>query len=148
MNLQTRTEFSNELRNYTSIDMPSDDAALLDYEVRVDDQSWHLWKKSVPNVQIDPAKVTDASVVISTVDTTRHQAVLCSWLAEHRPFILCGPPGSGKTMTLMATLKMVSDMEMIFINFSSGTRPDLIMKTFDQYCEYKKTQKGVILRPK
>jgi dynein heavy chain 1 len=148
MNLQTRTAFSNELRNFTSVDMPSDEAALLEYEVRVDDQSWHLWKKRVPNVQIDPSKVTDASMVISTVDTTRHQEVLCSWLSEHRPFILCGPPGSGKTMTLMATLKMLNDMEMIFINFSSGTKPDLIMKTFDQYCEYKKTQKGVILRPK
>ena len=51
-------------------------------------------------------------------------------------------------MTLMVTLKMLNDTEMIFINFSSGTKPDLILKTFDQYCEYKKTQKGIILRPK
>ena len=44
---------------------------------------------------------------------------------EHRPFILCGPPGSGKTMTLMSTLKALVDFEMIFINFSSSTKPTL-----------------------
>ena len=42
--------------------------------------------------------VKDADVVITTVDTIRHQEILCSWISEHRPFILCGPPGSGKTM--------------------------------------------------
>ena len=39
-------------------------------------------------------------------------------------------------------------MEMIFINFSSTTMPDLVMSALDQYCEYKKTNKGVIMRPK
>jgi len=34
-------------------------------------------------------------------------------------------------MTLMATLKKLTDMEMIFINFSSSTTPSLILKTFD-----------------
>ena len=35
-------------------------------------------------------------------------------------------------MTLMATLKNLPDFEMIFINYSSSTTPDLILKTFDQ----------------
>lgn len=150
MNLQTRTAFGEELRNSSTADMPSQAAnvPLLDHEVRVEDQAWHLWKKRVPTVQIEPSKVIEASTVISTVDTCRHQEVLCSWLSEHRPFLLCGPPGSGKTMTLMATLKMLTDMEMIFINFSSSTLPDLILKTFDHYCEYKKTPQGVVLRPR
>mmetsp|Transcript_26597 Transcript_26597/g.4699 ORF Transcript_26597/g.4699 Transcript_26597/m.4699 type:complete len:93 (+) Transcript_26597:1951-2229(+) len=68
-------------------------------------------------------------------------------MSEHRPFILCGPPGSGKTMTLMATLKALTDFEMIFVNFSSSTNPDLILKTFDHYCEYARTPNGVVLRP-
>ena len=91
--------------------------------------------------------MTDNDVVITTVDTNRHQAILCSWLSQKRPFILCGPPGSGKTMTLMATLKMLSDMEMVFINFSSSTTPELILTTFEQYCETKKTNKGFIMSP-
>mmetsp|Transcript_20729 Transcript_20729/g.31812 ORF Transcript_20729/g.31812 Transcript_20729/m.31812 type:complete len:256 (+) Transcript_20729:7036-7803(+) len=150
LNLQTRTEFGEELKTWCSVDMPTSagNDSLLDFEVRIDDQQWHLWKARVPKVSIDPSKVTDASTVINTVDTCRHQEVLCSWLSEHRPFLLCGPPGSGKTMTLMATLKMLTDMEMIFINFSSSTHPDLILKTFDHYCEYKKTTSGIILRPR
>jgi dynein heavy chain 1 len=96
---------------------------------------------------VDPKQVNDADVVITTVDTNRHQTVLCSWLQEKRPFLLCGPPGSGKTMTLMATLKMVTDMEMIFINFSSQTSPSLVLKTFDHYCEVKKTNTGLVMTP-
>lgn len=150
LNLQTRSDFGEEIKNWSNVDLPvmSGDQVLLDFEVSVDDQQWHLWKKRVPNIQIEPSKVSEASTVINTVDTARHQEVLCSWLSEHRPFLLCGPPGSGKTMTLMATLKMLTDMEMIFINFSSSTMPDLILKTFDHYCEYKKTPKGIIMRPR
>lgn len=50
-------------------------------------------------------------------------------------------------MTLMATLKKVTDMEMIFINFSSSTTPSLILKTFEHYCEVKKTNSGLVMTP-
>jgi dynein heavy chain 1 len=42
----------------------------------------------------------------------------------------------------------VRDMEMIFINFSSSTTPDLILKTFEQYCDTKKTNRGYQTSPK
>jgi len=148
MNLSTRTAFGEKMSELGSVPLPiSTSSPLLDYEIRIEDQEWHLWKKRVPQIEIEPSKVVEADVVITTVDTTRHQEVLCSWLSEHRPFLLCGPPGSGKTMTLMATLKNLTDMEMIFINFSSSTMPNLILKAFDQYCEYKKTPGGIVLRP-
>jgi len=121
---------------------------LIDFEVKIEDGEWSLWKKKVPTIEIDPQRVTDADLIITTVDTLRHQEILCSWLSEHRPFILCGPPGSGKTMTLMSTLKSLPEFEMIFVNFSSSTSPALIMKQFDHYCEYVKTVAGIILRPK
>ena len=47
----------------------------------------------------------------------------------------------------MATLKALPDFEIIFVNFSSSTSPDLILKTFDHYCEYTRTPQGVLLRP-
>jgi len=38
-------------------------------------------------------------------------------------------------------------MEVVGLNFSSATTPELILKTFEQYCEYRKTPNGVILAP-
>ncbi len=83
--------------------------------------------------------VTQTDVVIPTLDTVRHEDVLYSWLAEHKPLLLCGPPGSGKTMTLFSALRKLPNMEVVGLNFSSATTPDLLIKTFEQYCEYKKT---------
>jgi len=33
------------------------------------------------------------------------------------------------------------------LNFSSGTTPDLILKTFAQYCDYVRTPRGTVLQP-
>lgn len=125
-----------------------DNLTLIDYEVRLEDGEWSLWKNKVVTVDISQEKVTSAEMIISTVDTLRHQEVLCSWLLEHRPFLICGPPGSGKTMTLMSTLKNLPDFEMIFVNFSSSTTPGLIQKQFEHYCEYTKSAGGVTLHPR
>ena len=150
LSLGNRTKFSEKLREFTSdIEFPNDpNFQMIDYYVNIGENRWNPWKARVPNTDIESEKVSDADVVIPTVDTVRHQEILKSWISEHRPFILCGPPGSGKTMTLMATLKILTDFEMVFINFSSSTTPDLILKTFDHYCEYIKSSNGTILRPK
>ena len=150
LSLGNRTKFSEKLRDFTSdIEFPNDpNYQMIDYYVDIGENRWNPWKAKVPNTDIESEKVSDADVVIPTVDTVRHQEILKSWISEHRPFILCGPPGSGKTMTLMATLKILTDFEMVFINFSSSTTPDLILKTFDHYCEYIKSSNGTILRPK
>lgn len=61
--------------------------------------------------------------------------------------VLCGPPGSGKTMTLFSALRALPDMEVVGLNFSSATTPELLLKTFDHYCEYRKTPNGLVLSP-
>ena len=93
------------------VDLPriAADEMLIDFEVRIEDGEWYKWKLRLPKMEkieidsmrqkssdFDQSKVTDADLVIETVDTKRHQDLLTSWLSEHRPFILCGPPGSGK----------------------------------------------------
>lgn len=79
--------------------------------------------------------------------TVRHESLLYTWLAEHKPMVLCGPPGSGKTMTLFAALRALPDMEVVGLNFSSATTPELLIKTFDHYCEFKRTPNGLVLAP-
>lgn len=102
----------------------------------MDDGEWVEWAASVPRLEIESHRVVSSDVVVPTTDTLRHVEVLRAWLASHRPLILCGPPGSGKTMTLTSTLQAMPNLVLASLNFSSGTGPDLILKTFAQYCDY------------
>ncbi|CAK0878751.1 unnamed protein product [Prorocentrum cordatum] len=152
MHLNLRMDYCNQLCEFMGdVDVPSGiggDTTLLDFEVRIEDGEWYHWKERVPVLDIEPDKVGDSSLIISTVDTVRHTATLAAWLEERRPFILSGPPGSGKTMTLMSTMKaMAGSLELASLNFSAGTTPELLLKTFDLYCETVKTPSGFVMRP-
>ncbi|EGG20698.1 cytoplasmic dynein heavy chain [Cavenderia fasciculata] len=148
MGLAERESFSKFIQTVAITPVPATTIPLLDYAVNLDDAQWSLWKNKVPVVEVETHKVASPDVVIPTVDTTRHVDVLHAWLSEHRPLILCGPPGSGKTMTLTSTLRAFPDYEVVSLNFSSATTPELILKTFDHHCEYKRTPSGdTVLRP-
>lgn len=41
----------------------------------------------------------------------------------------------------------MTDMDVINVNFSSSTTPELLMKNFDHYCEYRRTPNGIVLAP-
>ena len=69
-------------------------------------------------MEVETHKVAAPDVVIPTVDTVRHESLLYTWLAEHKPLVLCGPPGSGKTMTLFSALRALPDLEVRVANAS------------------------------
>lgn len=73
---------------------------------------WQSWQCKVPQIEVETHKVASPDVVVPTLDTVRHEALLYTWLAEHKPLVLCGPPGSGKTMTLFSALRALPDMEV------------------------------------
>ena len=73
---------------------------------------WVLWNNKVPKIEVETHKVGSPDIVVPTLDTVRHEALLYTWLAEHKPMVLCGPPGSGKTMTLFSALRALPDMEV------------------------------------
>ena len=37
--------------------------------------------------------------------------------------------------------------QVVGLNFSSATSPELLLKTFDHYCEYRRTPNGVVMSP-
>lgn len=42
---------------------------------------------------------------------------------------------------------MILCLQVVGLNFSSATTPELLLKTFDHYCEYRRTPNGVVLSP-
>ena len=38
-------------------------------------------------------------------------------------------------------------LKVVGLNFSSATTPELLLKTLDHYCEYRKTPNGMVLSP-
>jgi dynein heavy chain 1 len=147
--LGDRKSFGDCLGGMATFGSPilGDNSSLIDFDVTLPQAEWSSWQNQVPTIEVNTHSITQTDVVIPTLDTVRHEDVLYSWLAEHKPLLLCGPPGSGKTMTLFSALRKLPNMEVVGLNFSSATTPDLLIKTFEQYCEYKKTLNGVMLSP-
>jgi len=141
-----RTEFGEFVLSSSGITLPGN-GGLADYRVKVEDGEHELWSESVPRVEIESQKVTATDVVVTTTDTVRHVDVIGSWLASRKPLILCGPPGSGKTMTLTSVLNSVQDIVLASLNFSSRTTPEIILKVFEQYCQYVRKGKRIVLEP-
>lgn len=145
--LKSRIDLGDFIRSVTSVVLPAQAGApIIDYEVTIQGE-WAPWSNKVPVIEVETHKVAAPDVVVPTLDTVRHESLLYTWLAEHKPLVLCGPPGSGKTMTLFSALRALPDMEVVGLNFSSATTPELLLKTFDHYCEYRKTPNGVVLAP-
>ncbi|XP_021916207.1 dynein heavy chain, cytoplasmic isoform X8 [Zootermopsis nevadensis] len=146
--LKVRSDLGDFIRSVTTVPLPpSTHIPIIDYEVSITTREWCPWSNKVPQIEVDTHKVAAPDIVVPTLDTVRHESLLYTWLAEHKPLVLCGPPGSGKTMTLFSALRALPDMEVVGLNFSSATTPELLLKTFDHYCEYRKTPNGVVLAP-
>ncbi|CAJ0586706.1 unnamed protein product, partial [Mesorhabditis spiculigera] len=145
--LSNREALSEHIRKSTTLPLPPNaQAPIIDYEVTLTGE-WRPWIAKVPKMEIETHRVAAADLVVPTVDTVRHEMLFSAWLSEHKPLVLCGPPGSGKTMTLLAALRSQPDMGVVNVNFSSSTTPELLMRTFDHYCGYRRTPNGVVLAP-
>lgn len=147
--LAERSRFDEFIRKVSSVALPPPSAGqtCLDYTVELPAAEWLSWQTIVPTIELETHAVLSSDVIIPTLDTLRHESILYTWLADHRPLLLCGPPGSGKTMTLFNALRKLPDIDVIGLNFSSATTPELLLKTFEQYCEYRKTPRGLVLAP-
>uniref|UniRef100_A0A915BJF8 Dynein heavy chain, cytoplasmic n=6 Tax=Parascaris univalens TaxID=6257 RepID=A0A915BJF8_PARUN len=144
---KSRQQLSDFVRQSSTLQLPPNASLpIIDYEASLSGD-WVQWVSKVPQMEVETHRVAAADLVVPTVDTVRHEMLLNTWLSEHKPLVLCGPPGSGKTMTLLSALRSLQDMDVVNVNFSSSTTPELLMRTFDHYCEYRRTPNGVVLSP-
>lgn len=145
---EVRRKFGNMLLRTSGEILPGgEEMCISDYRVRVENGEYEPWSDSVPRMEIESHRVASTDVVITTTDTVRHSDILGAWLASRQPIILCGPPGSGKTMTLTSVLQSVQGVVLASLNFSSRTTPEIILKTFAQYCSYVRRGKDIVLEP-
>ncbi|CAH7684549.1 hypothetical protein PPACK8108_LOCUS18778 [Phakopsora pachyrhizi] len=128
--IDRRAKMAIFLRDHSGINMSplhEPGASLVDYNVQVSTGDWAAWQTSVLIVEIDSHQVIASDV--------------------HKPLMLCGLPGSGNTMTLSSVMCKLSNMDVVRLNFSSATTPELVLKKFDQHCGYKRTLTGIFLAP-
>lgn len=146
--LNAREEFGKYLSSigpFQSIDVPPN---ALEFKISLSDSSWESWSTLVQTVDLEPHHVLDSRTIVPTIDTAIHESLISGVINTHSPLILCGPPGSGKTMTLLRALRDSLDLDVIPMNFSKDTSPESLLNMLEQYCEYKKTNFGVVLTPK
>ena len=109
--IKSRVEMGEFIRGVTTIPLPGSSTPIIDYEVTIQGE-WSQWLNKVPKIEVETHNVGSPDIVVPTLDTVRHETLLYTWLAEHKPMVLCGPPGSGKTMTLFSALRALPDMEV------------------------------------
>ena len=92
-----RLEMSRFLNQSFDIEFPAsmNDRALTEYDADISSGEWVLMQEKVPFIDIDP-HLSLSNFVIPTGDTLSHESLMKTWLSKEQPFILCGPPGSGK----------------------------------------------------
>ena len=91
--LKIKCDLGDFIRNFTTIPLPPNSSVpIIDYEVTIQGE-WAPWNAKVPKIEVETHKVASPDVVVPTVDTVRHESLLNTWLAEHNPIVLCGPPG-------------------------------------------------------
>lgn len=108
---------------------------------------WTDISESVTKIEIEPNMITKPDLIIPTVDTAIYEDILFKILNQHKPIILCGPPGAGKTMLLLSSLRKSQTFSLVNLNFSKETVPDLIIKTLEHNCIYRMTSTGLLMQP-
>ncbi|KAG7698115.1 hypothetical protein KL930_001777 [Ogataea haglerorum] len=126
------------LARFSSPDMLYSDISMVDYD----------WSPcDVEAIDLEPHMITRPDIVIPTLGTRVLENLIFSLVRKHETVILCGPPGSGKTMTLMAALRKSHQYIFVGVNFSKDTTPELVVKALEQHCVYQTSPAGLKLVP-
>lgn len=83
--LKGRCDLGDYIRSVTTVPLPNNSAdPIIDYEVSIKGE-WVPWSNKVPVIEVETHKVAAPDVVVPTLDTVRHESLLYTWLAEHKP---------------------------------------------------------------
>lgn len=89
----------------------------------------------VKPISLDPSAVVRPDLVVPTPETAIHEKLLYEMLKTGKPLLLAGPPGAGKTMTLLAALRRTA-LGVISLNFSQTATQELVAAALEMHCRY------------
>ncbi|KAI5950644.1 DYN1 [Candida margitis] len=146
---EERFQFEQQVKSFPDfafVDFPRGN--ILDYEVGYPEADWIPIESKLAQLNLQPQEITNPNIIVPTVDTMKHEALIYSMIHEHRTLILCGPPGSGKTMTLFKALSQSSQFDILSLNFSKESTPRSLLDSMENFCEYRRVNGGTTLCPK
>lgn len=119
-----------------------------EFMISIEDNSWISLSSTVSPMSLEPQEVLLPHIIIPTIDTAKHESLFFQLLESNQPFILCGPPGSGKTMSLFNALKTSNKFEVIGLTFSKEMSVRSFLKTLTQHTVCSKNFQGTVMKPK
>lgn len=138
-----RSQVTEVIRKFHP-EIPSRDGENLT-SYRCTDGRYSLWKAETLNLPRDAME--QAEVVVPTFETRANEYVLAEALKQDVPLLLVGPPGSGKTMTLLNALRNSPELELVALSLGVQSGPELIIQALEMQCEYTLIGKKKVLMP-
>lgn len=133
----------------TYITMIPSDGLVYDYKfIKEDKGRWIPWTEDLKNVPSLPRDIPVNQIIVNTIETVRYFYLFTQLVINHKPILLVGPTGTGKSVYIMEYLMKKSNLQIfkpLFITFSAQTTAnqtqDIIMSKMD------KRKKGVFGPP-
>jgi hypothetical protein len=117
------------LHRHTGVDPPPlpPGSSLIDYDVQVSSGEWSAWQAKVPTIEIDSHSVTQADVVVPTMDTVPS---FVNWTMHClRKYIYVSSP-------LFVKLPLIFSLVGLFpIRHLSSSAFDCILETLDEHLD-------------
>jgi len=95
--LEIGENFPEPIRFKTSLG--TEYTSLFDLSFIVDECKWLNWSKTQPEYEV-PVGAAYASVIVPTIDSIRMNSVLQQLLLNKKHTLLCGPTGTGKSISV------------------------------------------------
>lgn len=151
-----RHEVAKALGALAGDDVPSTSFDLYDVRVHAKcrkgaagggDDFWRPWQAELDD---QAAHVDSFDTVVATADTSRNEWLLDALARPDAPHtLLCGPPGSGKTMTVAQSLtKKAETYAFVPLACASGTTTADIAQLLGEHCELARDGEKWTLAPK